>query len=94
MPFHAYLTAAGPSSAVCRTADGACCRERLHQGFKECQEETLHYFVEGEAMGASDPFCMRVMEHLSTIAQRFGPCKLACKPKFQNQFFKGNYTVV
>ena len=72
-----YLTDAGPSSETCRTAHGTCCREQFQHGFKECQNETLRYFVEGEAMVASDPFCMRVMEHLSTIAQQCETRKLA-----------------
>ncbi|XP_076448430.1 uncharacterized protein LOC143285102 [Babylonia areolata] len=51
--------------------DFSCCREQFYQGFKECQDEALRYLVEGEAMVASDPFCARVMDHLSSVALRF-----------------------
>ena len=86
-----YLTDAGPSGQAHRTAHSACCRKQFYQGFKQCQNEALRYFVEGEAMVASDPFCRRVMEHLSTVAQHFGPRKFAdvklCPHK---QVFQGN----
>ena len=58
-----------------KPVDHNCCRERFYQGFKECQDETLRYFVEGEAMVASDPFCARVMEHLSSVAEHFEPSR-------------------
>ncbi|KAL8621781.1 hypothetical protein ACOMHN_016268 [Nucella lapillus] len=48
-----------------------CCEEQFYKGFKECQDEALRYMVEAEAMMASDPFCVRVIDHLSSAGQRF-----------------------
>ena len=40
-------------------------------GFKECQEEVMHYLVEVEGWDAMDQLCSRMMAHLQQAGEKF-----------------------
>ncbi|CAE1304614.1 unnamed protein product [Acanthosepion pharaonis] len=52
-------------------SQGQCCAEKFYLGFKECEAETIRYFVECEGLDSKDQFCMRVISHLEAASQKF-----------------------
>lgn len=49
---------------------GQCCAEKFYLGFKECEAETIRYFVECEGLDNKDQFFMRVISHLEAVSKK------------------------